>query len=149
MDRLRGPVYLDTSALVKLYLPEARSEEVNDALVGRRDLMVSDLSITEVVSAVARRRREGQMEEPVARRLYRRLLDDREAGYCLLLNASPRVHREAERLLLSLADVSLRAADAIHLAMALLAEARSVATFDRRMSRAVESYGLAAFPADS
>lgn len=89
------------------------------------------------------------MEEPVARRLYRRLLDDREAGYCLLLNASPRVHREAERLLLSLADVSLRAADAIHLAMALLAEARSVATFDRRMSRAVESYGLAAFPADS
>ena len=64
-------MYLDTSALVKLYLPEAGSDEVNDAVVGRRDLMVSYLSITEVVSAVARRRRERQMEESVARCLCR------------------------------------------------------------------------------
>ena len=148
MDReIQGPVYLDASALAKLYLPEPESDELDRVLVGRRDLLVSDLAITEIVSAVARRRREGGLEARAARRLYRRLLDDREAGYYQRLALTPGAHREAERLLLLRQGISLRAADALHLAMALLAEARTIATFDQRMRGAADSVGLDVLPA--
>lgn len=74
-------------------------------------------------------------------------MDDREARYFHRLGPTPAAHREAERLLLSLEGLSLRAADALHLAMALLAEARTIATFDERMRRAADSVGLSAYPA--
>ena len=146
-SEIQGPVYLDASALAKLYLPEPESDELDRVLVGRRDLLVSDLAITEIVSAVARRQREGDLEARAARRLYRGLLDDREAGYYRRLALTPAAHREAERLLLLRQGISLRAADALHLAMALLAEARTIATFDQRMRGAADSVGLAVLPA--
>jgi hypothetical protein len=34
-----SPVYLDTSALAKLYLPESGSDEMEEALFGRRDVI--------------------------------------------------------------------------------------------------------------
>ena len=144
---IRGPVYLDASALAKLYLPEPESDELDRVLVGRRDLLVSDLAITEIVSAVARRQREGDLERRAARRLYRGLLDDREAGYYQRLALTPSAHREAERLLLFRHEVPLRAADVLHLALALQADARTIATFDQRMGRAADSVGLTVFPA--
>lgn len=54
-----GPLYLDASALVKIYMPEPGSDELDAALQGRDDLVISDLAVTEVISALTRRRREG------------------------------------------------------------------------------------------
>ena len=48
-----GGLYLDASALAKLYVTEPGSDVLDDALRGRGDLMVSDLAVTEVVSAFA------------------------------------------------------------------------------------------------
>jgi len=144
---IQGAVYLDSSALAKLYLPEPESDELNRVLAGRRDLLVSDLAITEIVSAAARREREGTLAKRVASLVYRTLLDDREAGYFRQVALTDGAHREAERLLLSLQDAALRAADALHLAMALLAGARTIATFDQRMRRAADGLGLAVLPA--
>jgi hypothetical protein len=45
--------------LIKLYLPEPGSDEFNRMVEGRDDLLVSDLTGTEVASALARRLREG------------------------------------------------------------------------------------------
>jgi hypothetical protein len=56
-----SPVYLDTSALAKLYFPEPESVELDAALVARRDLFVSDLAITELTSATARQMRDGAL----------------------------------------------------------------------------------------
>src|SRR4029450_2847274 len=39
---LPGPLYCDTSALIKLYLSEPGSDEFNQTVVGRGDLLVSD-----------------------------------------------------------------------------------------------------------
>jgi predicted nucleic acid-binding protein len=50
-------IYLDSSAFAKLYVPEADSERLDAFLRGRRGLMISELAITEVLSAVARRKR--------------------------------------------------------------------------------------------
>jgi len=58
----------------------------------------------------------------------------------------PAAHREAERLLISLRTVPLRAVDALHLALALGAEAASLLTWDRRLGAAAQAIGLGVFP---
>lgn len=144
--RLAGPLYLDTSALVKLYLPEPESDDLNRLLVGRHDVVVSDLAVTEIVSSLCRRRREGSLTTAVVTRLHRALLGHMEAGVYRRSELIPAAHREAERLLISLGTVPLRAADALHLALALGAEAASLLTWDRRLGAAARAIGLGVFP---
>jgi predicted nucleic acid-binding protein len=144
--RLRGPLYLDASALVKLYLPEPESDDLNRLLVGRHDVVVSDLAVTEIVSSLCRRRREGSLTTAVVSRLHGALLGHIEAGVYRRFELIPAAHREAERLLISLGTVPLRAADALHLALALGAEAASLLTWDRRLGAAARAIGLGVFP---
>ena len=112
---------------------------------GRRDVVVSDLAVTEVVSFLARRRREGTVTAEAAARLYRAILSDLESGVFLRLELTRETHRQAERFLLSLA-VPLRAADALHLTLAVGAGAASALAFDRRLREAVGAVGLSVFP---
>ena len=143
---LPGPLYCDASGLVKLYVPEADSDELNRTLRGRGDLLVSDLSITEIVSSLARRRREGALTAAIAGRLHRAILSHTEKGVYRRVELLPATHREAERLLLSAGSVPLRAADALHLALAVSGDAASVLTYDRRLADAARSVGLTVFP---
>jgi predicted nucleic acid-binding protein len=137
-----SPVYLDTSALVKLYLPEPGSDEMEDALLGRRDVIVADLAITELTSAVARRVREADLTAADARRIYKRVLNDAGAGEFRRAEITANTHREAERLLMGIGRrVPLRAADALHLGMAGLLGVRVLVTFDERMRSAAEALG--------
>jgi predicted nucleic acid-binding protein len=55
-------------------------------------------------------------------------------------------HREAERLLLSIEAVPLRAADALHLALAVGGDAASLMTYDQRLAEAGRAIGLGVFP---
>lgn len=141
-----GPLYCDSSALVKLYLPEPESDDLNRAVRGRRDFLVSDLAVTEIVSSLARRRRDGVLKAEIVARLHRTLLEDLESGHFQRVDLTRETHREAERLLLSLGGVPLRAADALHLALAIAAGAASVLTFDGRLLRAAQTIGLSVFP---
>jgi len=142
---LRGRLYVDASALVKLFVPEPESDELNRLLAGRRDLIVSDLAVTEVVSAAARRMRGGELNARDVRRLHRAILGDLEAGHFLAARLTPGTHREAERYLLHL-QVALRAADALHLALAAAEEAQTLVTFDDRLREAAGAAGLAVVP---
>jgi hypothetical protein len=145
-----SPVYLDTSALAKLYVPEAWSDALEKALLGRRDVLVSDLAVTELTSALARRMREGDLSRADGRRMYQRVLRDVTSGEFRRVELTANVHREAERLLVSVAPRrALRAADALHLAQAALLGARALVTFDRRMSEAAEALGTMELPASS
>jgi predicted nucleic acid-binding protein len=142
-----SPVYLDTSALAKIYVAEVESDDLEAALLGRRDLVVSDLGVTELTSAIARRAREGDLPSPDARRLYRRVRDDLAAGEFRLAELTGSVHREAERLLLALGRrVPLRAGEALHLALAASVDARALITFDRRMTAAAQTLGTLELP---
>ena len=142
-------MYLDASALVKLYVPEAESDRLNRAVEGRRDLLVSDLSITEIVSSLSRRRREGAIDVSVVSRLHRAILGHVEAGAYRRVELMAATHREAERMLLSIEIGplrALRAADALHLALAASGDASSILTYDRRMAGAGRAIGLNVFP---
>ena len=143
-----SPVYLDTSALAKTYVAEVGSDELEAALLGRRDLLVSDLAISELTSVIARGVRDGRISAAHARRLYQRVLRDLAAGEFRRAELTAPVHREAERLLMGLGRrVALRAADALHLALAGLAGARVLVTYDRRMTEAASALGTFELPA--
>ncbi len=135
-------VYLDSSALAKLYVPEPESDALDAWLRGRRDLMISELVLTEVLSAVARRRREGLLSAGQAVEIRDALLADASSGVFHRLDLSPAVHREAERLLFQVESAPLRTLDALHLAAALVGSATHVITFDARMRAAAAHVGL-------
>ena len=135
-------VYVDSSALAKLYVPEVDSDRLERFLHGRRDLMISELAITEVLSAVARRRRDGELDANQANQIREALLADAQSGVFKRLDLDPVVHREAERLLFATDAVALRTLDALHIALALSGTATHVVTFDRRMSEAATQAGL-------
>jgi hypothetical protein len=138
------PIYLDASALVKLFVPEPESEGLNRALVGAEDVMISDLALTEMASALGRRLREGRLRLAEARRLQHEA--EKLADVCHRLELTPPIHRRAERLLLSSKEVPLRALDALHLATALAADAATVVTYDPRLRAAAVSQGLIVAP---
>jgi predicted nucleic acid-binding protein len=140
-----GPLYCDASALVKLYVPEPGSDEFNRSVEGRLDLLVSDLAVTEVVSAVARRQRERGGARDIASRVQHAILDAIDRRAYQRVELSPDVHRRAEQLLLTRPDTPLRAADALHLALALSARAASIASFDVRLVAAARAVAIAAY----
>ncbi len=144
--KLEGPLYLDTSALVKLYISEPESVWLDRALRGRRDLIVSDLAVTELASSLGRRCRELALTATVAARVYRRVLSDIGEELLRRVDLTPEVHREAERMLLSSSLVPLRSLDALHVALAAMNDARTIVTFDRTLERAAASFGILTSP---
>jgi predicted nucleic acid-binding protein len=137
-------IYLDSSALAKLYVPEPESDALDALLRGRRDLLISELAITEVLSAVARKRREGMLTAAQALQIRDAVLADADSGSFHRLDLNPSIHRQAERLLLNIESVALRTLDALHVALALQGSATYVVTFDARMRAVALHAGLKA-----
>ena len=107
-----SPLYLDTSALAKIYVQEADSDALDAALTGRRDLLISELALTELTSALARRVREKQVDATVGRRIYQQLLRDVRTGEYRLLDLT-----------------------------SAIADARALVTYDRQMHAAALALG--------
>ena len=145
VERWAEPVYLDASALVKLFVAEPESDDLNHALVGLTDVIVSDLALTEMASALGRRTREQRLTREEAQRLYRAA--SKLHGSSHHVELTPPIHRRAERLMLSL-TFPLRALDALHLATALDAEAATLVTFDPRLRVAAATQGLFVAPTE-
>jgi predicted nucleic acid-binding protein len=138
-----GPLYLDASALVKLFVPEQESDALNEALLGARTVILSDLALTEMASALGRRTREGRVTQREASQLHAEAL--KLMTSCLYVELTPPVHRRAERLLLSL-PVPIRALDALHLATALETGAATMVAFDQNLRAVAASQGLFVAP---
>ncbi len=141
-----GPLYCDTSALLKLYLPEPDSDEFNEIVKDRDDIFVSDLAVTELISAMARGMRQGSLAREAARRMQRAIIGSLDDGVYHRVELTREVHRRAEHFLVSLSGTPLRAADALHLALATSARAASLASFDARLAAAGRAAGLAIYP---
>lgn len=142
-EPLAAPVYLETSALVKLFVAERDSDRLNRSLAGLDDVLISDLTLTELSSSLGRRVREGQLAPARARRVYR---DAHElAASCRRVELNPDAHRLAERLLL-VSPLTLRTLDALHLALALASAAATVVSYDLRLREAARSHSLFVAP---
>lgn len=141
-----GPLYCDTSALLKLYVREPGSDVFNRMVEGRDDLVVSDLVITEVVSALSRQLRQGSVTQERIRRVVDDIVGRCDRGTCRRAELTREVHRGAEQFLLNLTAIPLRAGDALHLALATSARAASMASFDARLRAAGRAVGLVIYP---
>lgn len=128
MTDLPPLVYLDTSALVKLIVPECESSALRAELADRPRRVSSALTRAELVRACAR-------IDSAARDRARDLLEGLS-----LVSVTDRLLEEAA----SVHPVSLRTLDAIHVATALaLREALgAVITYDDRMTEAATHAGL-------
>ena len=108
-------LFLDTSALVKLYIAEPGSARMREAVAQVESMAVSTLAFAEIHATLARRRREELLLATELEQIRRAFAEDWEAlaqmpvgGAVLKL-----VPRLCERH-------PLRGADAVHLASALL-----------------------------
>ena len=135
--------YFDTSALVKRYVAERGSLQVR-ALLRRHDFLSSSITPVEVVSALCRRRRSGDLSEENFRRLFRRVQNDRVRWE--LVEVSSLVLDRAEELLHE-TTLSIRALDAIQVASWMIFQAASsiqipFVTGDARQRDAATHLGL-------
>lgn len=135
-------LYLDTSALVKLYVEEEGSPLVRKAVEEAEAVATSIIGYVEARAAFARRHREKRISLPD----YRRVIRDFESDWdrYLVLQATDILIRRAGRL----AEAhNLRAYDAIHLASATvlrqrLADTLSFASWDSQLQAAALREGL-------
>ena len=124
-----GYAYLDASAIVKLVVAEAETAALERDLVGRRALLTSRLSATEVLRAARR---------GAPRRVLQHAEDVLDSF--VLMDITPAILKRAS----TLGPPDLRTLDAIHLATALslgLADLDFVA-YDGRLARAARAHGL-------
>jgi len=135
-------VYIDTSALLKWYIREPNSDEVEAFLIGHPGIYVSRLTRAEFRCALARRRRSGQISaalEVEAFRLFESHLLD---GVLTMLPLRDSHVARVPSLIDDLPDVPLRTLDATHLAIAVDSKADLIATADKIMAQAAQQLGL-------
>lgn len=130
-------VALDSSALSKRFVAEEGSGEVDKILLDAAEVGLCILCLPEVVSALARRRREGLLTAQQYREARVRLAD--EVRDSTVLDLTPSVIAETVALLDANA---LRAADALHVACAIDWRADLFVTSDRQQVEAARRAGL-------
>ena len=134
-------LYVDTSALVKLYVDEIGTRSVTESVLRATVVATARISYTEARAAFARHRREGEIEPAELRRIVREL----NAGW-----ASYSVVDVSESVVRLAGDLAerhgLRAYDAVHLAAAIVVRQAGgnleFLTFDSRLNQAGHREGL-------
>lgn len=117
-------LYLDTSALIKLYAEEPETEEVRDAIGEAQVITTSEIGYVEARSALARKERDGSFSTQEHDDAVEQLDRDFEEVYLLRLVSGGIIARAGDLT----RQHSLRAYDAVHLAttLALREEAREL-----------------------
>jgi predicted nucleic acid-binding protein len=134
--------YLDSSVLVKRYVKEPGSREVNRLFSEGSTLLVSSIAWPECLAALSRKHHDGSLSA----RSYDRATEAFAAEWRSLNEIA--VTREIRELIRELLDrLSLRGIDAIHLASATWAERRlgsklSFYCADRKLATAARELGL-------
>lgn len=140
-------LYLDTSSLVKLYLDEEHSDLVHAWANQAEALCTSRVAYPEAVAAVARRCREGDLEDEAFEAIRRALADQWPDFSAVELNEQAAAELAVRH--------GLRGFDAIHLAAArdVFAGAGAAPTrfssFDQQLNQAARAEGFRVLDADS
>jgi predicted nucleic acid-binding protein len=137
-------LFVDTSALVKLYIAEPGSERMREAAAQGHPVAASRLAFAEIHATFARRRREGLLLADEYEQLRLRFADDWEEILQVPIGA------ELLSLIPGLCERKpLRGADALQLASALLLHQEGLeitfACSDHNLLDAAASEGLAIF----
>lgn len=138
----RKPVYFDTSALAKWYLNESRSDDVERYIQEHGPVDISDLTVVEMRSLLARRRREGHIDAKTEIRIFATFEEDIRQGFLIRHPMPETVSAGAVNLISALPDVPLRTLDAMHLVIARGIDAGILATAGRIMAEGADGMGI-------
>ncbi len=137
-------MYLDTSVLVKRYVAEPDSEEVDGIIVGFT-LVSSELAMGELWSALLAKERQGVLTAPARGQVWDAFLRDVDEGVLRLIPLDGVMIREANEMMLRVhPQVPLRTLDAIHLATYDSVTTGPIFTKDKRMLAAAKLLGFSA-----
>jgi predicted nucleic acid-binding protein len=135
-------LYLDTNALIKLYVEEEGADTVRRMREGTRVVATSRLACAEARAALARAQREGR----ICMQDYRQVVEDLDRDWesYFVLEVTEGLVRQAGDLA---ERHALRACDALHLASALLLHERvrldiTFLCFDERLEEAAQAVDL-------
>lgn len=130
-------VFLDSSALAKRYVEESGSDRVQDILSSASSLTISVLCISEIISALCRRRRERKLSQQQYLAAKEALLADIED--MSVINLTDRVITRAVDIL---EKWPLRSSDSLQIASAAEWSAQLFVSADDRQCAAARQYGL-------
>ncbi len=138
-------MYIDTSALAKLYLPEPRAELCRKAADGQA-VLTSSLALAEFQSTLLRHEREGRLGSEESERVWWQFREDIDQGRLYLSPLTDLVVHEAIDVMWQLhPQVPIRTLDALHLATCrqnLTMDADGLLTTDSRMADAARLLGI-------
>jgi predicted nucleic acid-binding protein len=135
-------VYIDTSALVPLFIREPSSDAVIDWLASSEEsFAISEWTLVEFASATSIKQRAGQAPASLIKRATARMHEFVQKHCTVAVLARENFHRARE--LAGDAALKLRAGDALHLAMAEGLNAQSILCLDQPMIESAKVLGLA------
>jgi len=130
-------IFLDSSALAKRYIQEPGSDRVEEILLGASSLGVSMICLSEVISALCRRRRDGRLLQQQYLRAKQALFEDL-ADSSIIGVTEPVTVRAVELL----ERWPLRSSDSLQVASAAEWSADLFVSADKRQCAAARGYGL-------
>jgi predicted nucleic acid-binding protein len=139
---MRQIIYFDTSALAKWYLKEARSDDVEKYIQEHGPVDISDLTVVEMRTLLARRRRERNIDPRTEIKIYATFEEDIRQKFLICHPLPVGLAAGAVNLLSVLSDLQLRTLDALHLTIAKEIQTEVVATADRIMAIGAEAMGF-------
>ena len=142
--------YWDTSALLKLYVPEPDSPGFVEYACTHPGAVTARLAAWEALTAFRRKETEGFIRPGAAQMLHSTLLQDGALGYWRWVELSPAVEIAYAQVLDHCFHLSppllIRTLDAIHLACARAVGETEIVATDRRLRAAAIALGCTVFP---
>lgn len=136
------PTYFDTSALAKWYINERGSEAVEKFIREHGPVAASDLTVVEMRSLLARRRRERHFDTGLEMEIFSTFQEDIRQKTILCHPLPVGLAGAAVHLLNQLSPLPVATLDALHLSLVRETGLESLATADRIMAQAAEALGL-------
>lgn len=130
-------IFVDSSALSKRYVQETGSSRLEEILAEASSLGISRICLTEIVSALCRRRRERSLSKDQYLKAKQALFTD--IGDASVVDLTDEV---IQRAVDSLERWPLRSSDSLHIACASEWPADLFVSADEKQCQAAREYGL-------
>jgi hypothetical protein len=134
--------YVDTSALAKWYINEARSDDVAGYLAEQSSLLISRLTVVEFRCLLARRRRARELSLKLEQKVLSTFEQQIRDGFLSVYPLDDRHAVDAVEILTTFGNHPLRTLDSLHLAIARSLEVETLVTADRVLAMAAEAMGM-------
>ncbi|MEI8362628.1 MAG: type II toxin-antitoxin system VapC family toxin [Betaproteobacteria bacterium] len=135
-------VYVDTSVLIKWFIEEKNSSQVDVFFEQKLSYVLSDLVVLEFDCTLRRIQRSGKITEDYRLKAMHALAEQIQGQWFEKVALSNSIFRDAKLLIEQLTPLPLRSLDAVHLTITKSHNIPQIATADTEMYEAAKKLGL-------